>query len=144
MRSIPRHWPSIHQRMSSSPTSAICSTTISLHSSRRTERQTSRRGNKIAATSALLEDTMETTYGVHGQEQQFQRRRLSRQPPHSLGRLWLRLRGQQPIAASGVVGSARRHEELCRHLLRSGCPHGQRVLALAGGEHPAERNRACA
>src|SRR5215813_4473246 len=144
MRSIPRHWPSIHQRMSSSPTSAICSTTISLHSSRRTERQTSRRGNKIAATSALLEDTMETTYGVHGQEQQFQRRRLSRQPPHSLGRLWLRLRGQQPIAASGVVGSARRHEELCRHLLRSGCPHGQRVLALAGGEHPPERNRACA
>src|SRR5215470_14851060 len=143
MRSIPRHWPSIHQRMSSSPTSAICSTTISLHSSRRTERQTSRRGNKIAATSALLEDTMETTYGVHGQEQQFQRRRLSRQPPHSLGRLWLRLRGQQPIAASGVVGSARRHEELCRHLLRSGCPHGQRVLALAGGEHPAECNRAC-
>src|SRR5262249_16649518 len=143
MRSIPRHWPSIHQRIASSPTSAICSTTISLHSSRRTERQTSRRGNKIAATSALLEDTMETTYGVHGQEQQFQRRRLSRQRPYSLGRLWLRLRGQQPIAASGVVGSARRHEELCRHLLRSASPHGQRVLALARAHPPPARHPAC-
>src|SRR5262249_7398849 len=120
MRSTPRYWPSIHQRISSSPTSAICSTTISLHSSRRTERQTSRRGNKIAATSALLEDTMETTYGVHGQEQQFQGRRLSRQRPYSLSRFRLRLRGQQPIAASGVVGSTRRHEELRHYPTGSG------------------------
>src|SRR5215468_10925236 len=139
MRSTPRYWPSIHRRISSSPASAICSITICLHSLRRTKRQMARsRRNKIAATSALLEDTMETAYGVHGQEQQFQGRRLSRQHPYSLSRLWLRLRGQQPIASSRVVGSACRHEELCRHLLRSGCPHGQRVLALAGGEHPAE------
>src|SRR5215472_13994527 len=146
MRSTPRYWPSIHRRISSSPASAICSITICLHSLRRTERQTSRtvKPPEQAATSALLEDTMETAYGVHGQEQQFQGRRLSRQHPYSLSRLRLRLRGQQPIAASGVVGSARRHEELCHYLFRSRCAHGQRVLALAGGEHPAECNRACA
>src|SRR5262245_56785045 len=145
MPSTPKHWPSIHLRISSSPALAICSTTICLHSSRRTERQTSRTakgGSKIAATSALLKDTMETTHGVHGQEQQFQGRRLSRQRPYSVGRLRLRLRGEQPIATSGVVGSTRRHEELCHYLFRSGCTHGQRVLALAGGEYPAERNRA--
>src|SRR5262249_56055148 len=112
MRSTPRYWPSIHQRISSSPTSAICSTTISLHSSRRTERQTSRRGNKIAATSALLEDTMETTYGVHGQEQQFQRRRLSRQPPHSLGRLCLPLPVHPPTPPSPVLPTPRRPAHL--------------------------------
>src|SRR5262245_19199983 len=146
MRSTPRHWPSIHRPISSLPTSAICSITICLHSSRRTERQTSRtakRGNKIAATSALLQDTMEMTHGGHGHKQQFQGRRLSRQRSYSVSRLWLRLRGQQPIAASGVVGSTRRHEELRRYLPRSGCANGQRVLALAGGEHPAECNRAC-
>src|SRR6266566_2514308 len=147
MRSTSRAWPSIRRRISSSPALAICSITICLHSSRRTERHIYRvlrsRGNKIAATSALLEDTMETTHGVHGQKQQFQGRRLSRQRPYSVSRLRLRLRGQQPIATSGVVGSTRRHEELRHYLFRSGCTHGQRVLALAGGEHPAERNRAC-
>src|SRR5262249_57619695 len=99
-------------------------------------------GKKSAATCALLKDTMETTQGVHGKEKQFQGRRLSRQPPYFVSRLRLRLRGQQPIAASSVVGSTRRHEEFRHHLFRSGCTHGQRILALAGGEHPAERNRA--
>src|SRR5215813_6242488 len=121
MRSTPRYWPSIHRRISSSPASAICSITICLHSLRRTERQTSRTAKPAEQDRghlSLLEDTMETAYGVHGQEQQFQGRRLSRQHPYSLSRLRLRLRGQQSIAASGVVGSTRRHEELRHYLFR--------------------------
>jgi len=46
------------------------------------------------------------------------------------------LRGRQSIAASRLVGCTRRHQELCRDLLRPGCPHRQRVLALAGGHIP--------
>ena len=60
--------------------------------------------------------------------------------PTSFGRIWLRLPGQQPIAASGLVGGARWHEELCRHLFRSRRSHRQRLLALAGGEHPCQRD----
>ena len=86
----------------------------------------------------------ETTHDDDGQEQQLQRRRLSRRDPHSVGGFRLRLRGRQPLAASRLVGRARRHQELCRDLLRSGCPHRQRLLALAGGEHPARCDRACA
>ena len=38
-------------------------------------------------------------------------------------------------------GRAHRHQELCRDLLRPGCPHRQRLLALAGGQYPAWRHR---
>ena len=53
----------------------------------------------------------------------------------------LRLRRRQSIAASRLVGRARRHQELCHHLLRSGRADRQRLLALAGGQHSRRRHR---
>ena len=47
----------------------------------------------------------------------------------------LRLRRRQQVAASEMVGRARRHQELRRHLLRSRRADRLRLLALAGGEH---------
>src|SRR6266508_1901860 len=99
------------------------------------------RGLPTARTTAP-QTRREKMHGVYSQQQQLQGWGLSRQDAYSVGRLRVRLRGQQPISASCLVGGARRHEELCRHLFRSGCTHGQRVLALAGGEYPAERDRA--
>src|SRR5262245_31534997 len=48
---------------------------------------------------------METRHDIHGQEQQFQGRRLPRQRPYSVSGLRLRLRGQHPIAASAWSGA---------------------------------------
>ena len=64
------------------------------------------------------------------------------QGPYPVGGFRLRLRRRQQVAASGMVGRARRHQELRRHLLRSRRADRQRLLALAGGQHSAERDRA--
>ncbi len=96
-----------------------------------------------ATAEGLRRRPKETTHDVHRDEPQLQGRRLSRQNPCPVGRLRLRLRRQQPVAASRLVGCARRHQELCRNLLRSGRTHRQRVLALGGDQHSAQRDRAC-
>ena len=83
-------------------------------------------------------------HGIYSQQQQFQGWRLSRQGFHPVGRFRLRLRRRQPVAAAEMVGRAGRHQELRRHLLRPRRADRLGLLALAGGEHPGQCQRASA
>src|SRR5471030_1188945 len=75
-------------------------------------------------------------YDICSRKRQLQGRRLSRQGPHFVVRLWIRLRGRQSVAAPAVDRCAGRNEKLRRDLLRSGRADGQRLLALGYREYP--------